>query len=209
MKTCSKCKRELDESEFSKNKSKKDGLANYCKKCKREYNKEYYADHKEESKEYRKINKEEKKIYCKEYNQTHKEEKKLYNKIYQSIHRPERNEYLRNKRKTDSNFRIYDNIRVRIKDALKEKNKSAHTLELLGCDIQNAKLYLQWTAIQNGYKDFDIDNYSGEEYEIDHITPCAIFNMEDPNQQKECFNWRNMQILTIGENQNKYDKLLY
>jgi hypothetical protein len=37
MKTCSKCKVEKDEAEFSKNKSKKDGLDYRCKACWREY----------------------------------------------------------------------------------------------------------------------------------------------------------------------------
>ena len=37
MKTCSKCKESKDEAEFSKNKSKKDGLDSRCKSCVREY----------------------------------------------------------------------------------------------------------------------------------------------------------------------------
>ena len=37
MKTCSKCKIEKDEAEFSKNASKKDGLDYRCKLCLREY----------------------------------------------------------------------------------------------------------------------------------------------------------------------------
>ena len=38
MKKCSRCGRELDESEFYKNKNKKDGLQPYCKECCRELN---------------------------------------------------------------------------------------------------------------------------------------------------------------------------
>ena len=37
MKTCSKCKESKDEAEFSKNKSKKNGLDSRCKSCVREY----------------------------------------------------------------------------------------------------------------------------------------------------------------------------
>lgn len=33
MKTCAKCKKEKDESEFYKNKKSPDGLMYYCKKC--------------------------------------------------------------------------------------------------------------------------------------------------------------------------------
>lgn len=38
MKRCKRCGRELDESEFYKNKLKKDGLQPYCKECQRELN---------------------------------------------------------------------------------------------------------------------------------------------------------------------------
>lgn len=41
MKICNKCKRELDESCFSKKKDSKDGLNTICKECKKEYDKIY------------------------------------------------------------------------------------------------------------------------------------------------------------------------
>lgn len=41
MKKCIKCKKQLDELCFHKNKSKKDGLTNICKSCIAEYNKEW------------------------------------------------------------------------------------------------------------------------------------------------------------------------
>ena len=37
MKTCTKCKTEKDETEFSKDKNSKDGLDSRCKSCMREY----------------------------------------------------------------------------------------------------------------------------------------------------------------------------
>ena len=44
MKRCGKCKEFKDESEFIKNKKKKNGLSPYCKECKRIIDKEYYAN---------------------------------------------------------------------------------------------------------------------------------------------------------------------
>lgn len=38
MKKCSKCKKLLDASDFTKNKAMKDGLDHYCKKCKKSHN---------------------------------------------------------------------------------------------------------------------------------------------------------------------------
>jgi len=42
MKQCTKCKKRKDESEFRKNRSRKDGLSLRCKKCVREYSRRYY-----------------------------------------------------------------------------------------------------------------------------------------------------------------------
>ena len=44
MKTCYKCKQELDESCFGKNKNRYDGLQTTCKECRRKVNNEYYAN---------------------------------------------------------------------------------------------------------------------------------------------------------------------
>jgi len=67
MKTCTKCGRELPLSEFSKDKSRKDGLQLWCKECR----KKYYAEHREELLEHQK-----------QYDAEHKEEKSEYNKQY-------------------------------------------------------------------------------------------------------------------------------
>lgn len=47
MKRCSKCKRELDESEFYKNRSKKDGLQNMCKRCSHRRRTRHYKENRE------------------------------------------------------------------------------------------------------------------------------------------------------------------
>ena len=46
-KKCSKCNRILPISEFSKNKTTKDGLQNWCKECKNKYNQTYEQTNKE------------------------------------------------------------------------------------------------------------------------------------------------------------------
>ena len=45
-KKCTKCRRELPLSEFTKNKSHRDGLQAWCKSCTREYNKIWNETHK-------------------------------------------------------------------------------------------------------------------------------------------------------------------
>ncbi len=41
-------------------------------------------------------------------------------------------------------------------------------MKLIGCDLNTLKNHLQKTAIKNGFLNFDINNYSGYDYHIDH-----------------------------------------
>lgn len=49
------------------------------------------------------------------------------------------------------------------------------------------------------------ENYG--EWHIDHIKPCASFDLNDPEQQKLCFHYTNLQPMWAKENQKKADKL--
>ena len=51
-KRCPKCERVLPITQFSNDKSKKDGLRSYCKECTKAYNVEYYVNNKERLKAY-------------------------------------------------------------------------------------------------------------------------------------------------------------
>lgn len=44
MKTCNKCKEDLELNKFAKNRTKNDGYENYCKTCKNTYNKSNYGN---------------------------------------------------------------------------------------------------------------------------------------------------------------------
>jgi hypothetical protein len=112
-------------------------------------------------------------------------------------------------RRKDPTFRIVENLRKRIHSALKHNIKSKRTLELLGCSMEYLKAHLQNTAIGNGYLNFNIENFSGKEYHIDHIIPCAYFDLSIPENQSKCFHYTNLQILSVTDNLYKSDKLIY
>ena len=88
LKTCNKCRIELNIELFGKNKNSKDGFKTICKSCEKKYNKEYTLLHKEElaerSKIYRTINKEEIKERNKEFNKTHENYKTEYNETHKA-----------------------------------------------------------------------------------------------------------------------------
>lgn len=47
------------------------------------------------------------------------------------------------------------------------------------------------------------ENYG--KWHVDHIRPCASFDLNDPEQLAECFNWRNLQPLWASDNLRKSD----
>lgn len=49
------------------------------------------------------------------------------------------------------------------------------------------------------------ENY-GPVWHVDHIRPCASFDLQDPAQQRECFNFKNLQPLFAKENLKKGDR---
>lgn len=108
--------------------------------------------------------------------------------------------YMRARRKADPIFRIESNLRTRLSQALKGNNKSASTMELIGCDID----YLWKHLIAQFTEGMKVENYG--EWHMDHIKPCASFNLEDEEQQRECFHYSNLQPLWAEDNLSKGDR---
>jgi hypothetical protein len=201
MKKCYKCKISKSIEGFSKNKRYKDGLNDLCKACKKENNsnnKEYISKYQnkyriinreklnEQSKNHYKENKE----YYIKYNKNRDNELvKKYNKTQsQSGYKKE---WSKKHYKNNVNFKLSQLLRIRLIDALKGKiNKFESTLELLGSSIGEFKYYLE-----NQFKPEMTWGNHGEIWEIDHIIPCASFDLTDVKQQKQCFHYSNMQPL--------------
>lgn len=111
--------------------------------------------------------------------------------------------YSRERYKNDIDFRIRRLLRNRIRLALRNNQKTGHTLEILGCTIQEFKLYLE----KQFSKDMSWEN-QGTYWEIDHIVPCANFDLSNFDEQKKCFHYSNMQPLTVSDNRSKRNKIL-
>ena len=103
-------------------------------------------------------------------------------------------------------FKIRVCFANRIRDAIKlnKAKKSKSSIALLGCSIDTYKDFLELRFS----KGMSWDNY-GKVWEIDHIRPCASFDLTDPKQQIECFNYRNTQPLFSNQNRSKGAKIAY
>ena len=102
------------------------------------------------------------------------------------------------------NRKLGQNLRNRINNALKHNWKSGHLLELLGCTIEFLKRYLQKQFRQG----MNWKNYG--KWHIDHIKPCASFDLSIPEEQRKCFNYTNLQPLWAKDNlSKKKESILY
>ena len=94
--------------------------------------------------------------------------------------------YIKNRRKTDVNFRLICKTRRRIHHALNGKSKSSSTREFLGIDID---LYKNWIAFQM------TPGMNWSNIEIDHVKPICRFDVSKDEELKEAFNWKNTKPL--------------
>ncbi len=110
--------------------------------------------------------------------------------------------YNQNRRKNDLEFRITWNLRSRLIHAIKNNSKAQKTIDLIGCSIQELKIYLSNMFIEG----MSWENYG--EWHIDHIKPCASFDLSKEAEQKICFHYTNLQPLWAKDNILKKDKLM-
>lgn len=75
----------------------------------------------------------------------------------------------------------------------------------MGADIETVKKHLE-SLFQNG---MTWDNHGFDGWHIDHIVPCAAFDLTDPEEQKKCFHYTNLQPLWAKDNLSKGDRYEY
>ena len=161
------------------------------RKSRKEYHKEYNLKNKEQilkqAKEYYLKNREQKREYNKEYYLKNIEHFKEYNSKLEN--RERRRNRQNNRYNTDINYRLLTICRARLQAALKGESKSASTMKLIGCTSDELRSHIEskfepWMTWEN-------QGRGG--WDIEHIKACAKFNLVDPEQQRICFNWSNLQ----------------
>ena len=110
--------------------------------------------------------------------------------------------YLAEQRQNNPRYVARAALYRRLHHALNGAAKADSTMMLVGCTIQDlvAHIEAQWAD------DMNWDNYGLKGWHIDHIRPCASFDLLDPEQQRQCFHYTNLQPLWADENLKKSDK---
>jgi hypothetical protein len=171
-KTCKKCLNEMDKIR-KKNKRQKKAekfLAN-CEKC----NEEKVLN------EFTKL----KKFY----------KKKICLSCYPDFLREQKNEWCRNERLTNINYRLKKSLAARLRNVL---NKNDTTMNYIGCNIQYLREWFEY----NFTSEMNWKNY-GSFWSIDHIIPVCKFDLTIEDEKLKCWNWSNLMPVTIKYNSSK------
>ena len=101
--------------------------------------------------------------------------------------------YIRNRYKTDIQFKIATNLRSRLNHAIKNPKMGSAVAEL-GCSVSELISYLESRFLPG----MTWDNYG--EWHIDHIQPLANFDLTDIKQLKVVCHYSNLQPLWAKDN---------
>lgn len=112
--------------------------------------------------------------------------------------------YQKRRRDTDPAYRMELLLRARINRAIKNGVKSARAMELVGCDVET----LQAHFISLFTDGMTMEAFMCGEIHIDHKIPCSAFDLEDPEQQRRCFHYTNLQPMWAADNLRKSDKVI-
>ncbi len=228
--SCKDCNKSYNKNYIPKKKEDKiinSIIFRYCSKCNSYKEKSTFPTQERTCKDcikirnnnYRKNNADNIKLYMIQYREEHKDDliakrKKWeennkahlsqYGKQYRKNNKEKLSTYNKEKHhkyKLNINYRLTKNLRRRVLDAIKNNPKITTTLNLIGCDINYFKLY-----IQNMFTDgMNWDNYG--DWHLDHILPCSSFDLSKEEDQKKCFHYTNMQPLWAIDNLIKGNKL--
>lgn len=158
----------------------------------KKYEKEYSLINKEKKSLYYLKNKEKFKEYRKEYYLNNKEKIKEKNKEWLINNKEKRKKYIRNYIPTD-NAKLAKAIHKGVMQTIKRYNakKSDSTMKLVGCSMNNFRKYIESKFTQG----MTWENRGNNGWHLDHIRPCSSFDLSDPEQQKICFHYTNLQPL--------------
>ncbi len=213
MKTCCRCKEIKDLDGFYRNRCEKDGRARLCKSCSKTQDKLRDSLNREKksirAKKWYKENHQEVIDAQKEYAKQNKDkiaarQLKWKNENREHCRKRDR-EYARKQSRDNIQFRLKHRLRSRIRGALRSNGarKAVKTMDLIGCSALELQQWIQglftagmsWEGLMAGL------------IHIDHIKPCSSFDLTDPEQQKACFHYTNLQPLWRLDNLRKNDKL--
>jgi hypothetical protein len=186
----------MRKAEYQRNIENKKAYRLKTKDKMKEYWREYNLKNRESKREYHKKWVQENKEHVKEYADKYKPIKNILRKDYYEKDKPKRNEYLRNKRINDLEFKLKTSLRNSFRNKL--KNKTDSFFNYTGISYESYINYFK-EKFPEEMKTFTEKN----KYHIDHIIPCSAYDFSDVEEIKKCWMPENLRIISAEENLKK------
>lgn len=105
----------------------------------------------------------------------------------------------------DAAFRFRSGLASLVNTSIRKQfgKKACKTHDLIGCTVPELMRHLEAQFTDR----MTWENYGRYGWHIDHIRPCASFDLTDPEQQRACFHYTNLQPLWWDENIRKGAKV--
>lgn len=211
MKNCKRCNNDYEIEMFGKNKTAKDGYRNICKECTKAAlnikSLDEYSVCSVCGEEKQRVNFAYRTNICKLCRNIHDKEKRGENREEYNIKAREwraankdrintnKREREQSRRDAEPLYRLRHNLSTRLYMAVSKK--VGNTFELVGCSKDELATFLEAEFTEG----MTWDNYGM--WHVDHMRPCCAFDLEDPEEQKKCFHWTNLQPLWASANCSK------
>ena len=124
------------------------------------------------------------------YRQRTNDERRAYRRQWQA-----------NRMAADPSFRFRSNLASLINTSIRKQfgSKASRTHDLIGCTVAELRQHLE-AQFTDG---MSWENYGKHGWHVDHIRPCASFDLTDSEQQRQCFHYTNLQPLWATDNIKK------
>lgn len=106
-------------------------------------------------------------------------------------------EWWRRKRFLQHPTYLAQKLRCSVRAALLKGFAGAAVWDLVGCPLKECREHLEAQFTEG------MSWAAPKTFHIDHIKPCALFDLTDPDQLRACFHFSNLQPLTPSANLTK------
>ena len=126
-------------------------------------------------------------------------------KRYRARHEEKLKDRERERLNTDPAYAFTRLLRSRVGKAVKAQytKKAAKTMDLIGCTVSRLLAHLESQFLPG----MTWDNYGRRGWHIDHILPCASFDLSRPAHQKKCFHYSNLRPAWSHHNEGRGSRI--
>lgn len=133
------------------------------------------------------------------------EKVRCYHRSRQSLVQHKKTAYMRERRRSDENFRLASVLRAKLSSNLVGRVNSRGMFELLGCSMDYFRKYIE-RKFQAGMSWARYGNRLGC-WSLDHRQPLSRFDLTDKEQLLWAFHYSNIQPMWAKENAMKSNKI--